>query len=272
MTTASPARAPTAARPTFTVTGKGRGLPYRFIVYGPEGVGKTSLAAHFPKPIFAQTSGESGLETLIDTGRLPETPHFPGELSSWQELLAAIEWLTGEDRGYETFVLDALDGTERMNHLHVRDTQCEGNQEKFEAYGRGYNLALTPWRELIMALDGLRAERKMRIVLLAHSKTERTYNPQGEDYDRFTANVHKTAWPLLMAWADGVFFLNFITTVGKNGKAQGDKVRILCPERDATFDAKNRFGLSEEIDCGESPQKAFQRFAEAMKHAKQEAK
>jgi hypothetical protein len=50
-------------------------------------VGKTSLGACAPKPIYLMTRGETGLLTLIDAGRIPETAHFP-ELGTWPDLLA----------------------------------------------------------------------------------------------------------------------------------------------------------------------------------------
>ena len=76
--------------PTSSTTGSG--LPSRGVVYGPEGTGKTSLGCAAPRPVFLMTRGETGLETLIDAGRVPETAHFP-EIESWPDLLAAVEAL-----------------------------------------------------------------------------------------------------------------------------------------------------------------------------------
>src|SRR4051812_31251234 len=62
-------------RPTLgDVISTGSGLPSRGVIYGPEGTGKTTLGAMFPKPVFLMTRGETGLETLIDAGRVAETP------------------------------------------------------------------------------------------------------------------------------------------------------------------------------------------------------
>ena len=55
----------------------GSGLPSRIVVYGTEGIGKTSLGASAPRTIFLMTRGETGLLTLLDSGRIPPTPHFP---------------------------------------------------------------------------------------------------------------------------------------------------------------------------------------------------
>ena len=68
-----PSRKPTLA----DLTGKSSGLPNRYIAHGGEGTGKTSFAAYTPNPVFIQTRGETGLDTLIGAGRLPEIAHWP---------------------------------------------------------------------------------------------------------------------------------------------------------------------------------------------------
>ena len=55
----------TMKRPSISeITGKGSGLPNRYIVHAVEGFGKTSLGAQTPKPILSRPAGETGLETL----------------------------------------------------------------------------------------------------------------------------------------------------------------------------------------------------------------
>ena len=71
----------------------GNGLPSRVVLHGVEGIGKTSFGAYAPDPIFLMAKGETGLETLIDSGRLPQVPHFP-ELADWADVISAVKWLT----------------------------------------------------------------------------------------------------------------------------------------------------------------------------------
>src|SRR5215207_8519510 len=97
---------------------EGSGLPSRGVIYGPEGVGKTSLAAAAPRPAVLMTRGETGLQTLIDAGRVPPTPHFP-ELQSWVDLLGAVEALRSGDHDHRTLVIDTVNGAERLCHEHV---------------------------------------------------------------------------------------------------------------------------------------------------------
>ena len=107
------ATAPPAKRLTLAdVTTTGSGLPNRYILHAVEKFGKTTFGAQTPSPIFLLTRGETGLQTLIDAGRLGETPHFP-ECQTWGELTSGIETLTTEEHTYRTLVIDTLNGAER---------------------------------------------------------------------------------------------------------------------------------------------------------------
>ena len=170
--TAQPPPSLTAPRLTLgSITSKGNNLPNRYILHAVEGYGKTSLAAQFPKPVFIQSRGETGLETLIDAGRLPETPHFP-EITDWAVLLEAIRMLTTEKHDYKTLVIDTMNGVERLCHEFVcrRDFGNNWGERGFEGYKRGYEIALTDWRSFLQLLDSLREQRRMIVMLLCHTK------------------------------------------------------------------------------------------------------
>jgi len=75
-------------------------------------------------------------------------------------------------------------------------------------YGKGFNYALDRWRELLEGLSALRNERKMAVILLAHSEVKRYDAPDTEPYDRYQIKLHKTAAALVEEWADAIFFAN----------------------------------------------------------------
>ena len=262
--------------PLSLINSKGNGLPNRTIIHALEGLGKSSFAAQMKAPIFIETKGETGLETLIDSGRLPEIPHFP-EVQSWPELLGCIETLTVDDHTYKTLVIDTANGAERLCHEHVCDVEYGGEwgDRGFGSYAKGFEVSLAEWRKLLNALDALRATKSMAIVLLCHTKVKTFKNPDGHDYDRYAPDMHDKTWGLSHKWADLVLFGNFETLVvtakgdadklERKGKAAGGQVRMLYTERHASYDAKNRLGLPEEIEMGNSPQEAFANFIAAVK-------
>lgn len=260
------------------ITGKGNGLPNRYVIHGVEGWGKTTFGAHFPKPLFIQTRQETGLETLIDAGRLGEIPHFP-ECMDWPTLLGSIDALTEEAHEYKTFVLDTLNGAERLCHEHVctRDFGGEWGDKGFASYGKGTLVSLGDWREFLGKLDRLRFEKRMTVVLLCHTKVATFKNPEGPDFDRYQPDCSKETWSLTHKWSDVVLFGNYEVIVaggtlgdaskaGRKGKAAGQRQsRMLYTERHASYDAKNRLGLPEEIEMGSTPSEAWANFAAAVK-------
>ena len=250
-----------------TIQTTGSRLPNRYVLYGREGIGKTSLAAQMPSPLFLQMKGETGLETLIDAGQLIKTPHLP-EIATWVDLMAALNWILESGPEYKTLVIDALNGAERLCHEHVcqRDFDGDWSDKGFMGYMRGYETALADWRQFLAQLDAIRLKHKMTIMVLSHAKISTFKNPEGPDYDRFQPDVTPKTWSLTHKWADAVLFWNFEVQLGqvqenrkagtKKGKLIGQN-RILYTQNAGAYDAKNRLGLEPEIDMGDSPQEAW---------------
>lgn len=252
---------PTGSSPALQLSDirtKGNKLPNRHIWHAVEGFGKTSLAAQAPSPIFAMTQGETGLETLIDAGRLPEVAHFP-ELQGWKELRESIRALINQDHTYKTFVLDTLNGAERLCHRFVTERDFDGKTDSFLAYGKGPEVALPEWTLFLNDLDKLRETKKMAIICLTHTKIKQFRNPQGADYDRYTPDMHEKTWGLSHKWADVVLFGNFEAVImggnvssddrkNRKGKAQDVECdRMLYCARRTAYDAKNRIGLPDAL-------------------------
>ena len=266
-----PARSPAKRDWSTQIKTKGSGLPSRLIIHGVEGVGKTSIAANAPNPIFLMARGETGLETLIDSGRLEEVPHFP-ESMNFSDVIEALEWLRDNDHKYKTVVIDTLNGLERLCHEFVckRDFANDWGSRGFTSYMTGFEISLADWRLLLNLLDEIREKKKMAVICLCHTRVTTFKNPEGADFDRYTPAMHAKTWELTHRWADHVLFANFYVVVEsddikKKGKAVGGQQRVMYTERHAAYDAKNRAGLPEEIEMGNSGKEAWNNFISAMK-------
>ena len=90
--------------------------PPRIVIYGVPGIGKTSLAAEFPDPIFIQT--EEG------AGNLELTTFSAEPLTSFGQVDEAIELLLTGEHEFRTVVLDSLDWLEPI----VWAETCRGQQ------------------------------------------------------------------------------------------------------------------------------------------------
>lgn len=275
-TAARSTRPPSAPPRDFLAEVKQQGskLPNRVLLHGVEGIGKTSFAASAPRPIFIMARGETGLETLIDHGRVVETPHFP-EAQTWEEVLGAVRSLITGTHDYRALVIDTLNGVERLCHEHVcrRDFGGDWGEHGFASYGKGAEVALADWRELLSLLDRLRAEKRMALLALAHTKVKTFKNPEGPDYDRYTVDMNEKTWGLTHKWSDVVLFANFLVETQKEKgssrtKGVGGQDRYLFTERHAAWDAKNRIGLPESITMGRSGAEAWANFIGAARAAR----
>lgn len=216
--------------------------PLRLLCYGPEGIGKSTLGASAPAPVFLGT--EDGVGQL-DVARFPEP-------QSWPDALDAVRELAREPHKFQTLVVDTVDWLEPLVWRHVCERDRKPNIEAY-GYGKGYVAALDEWRVFVGALEALRRARPMHVVLLAHAMVKTYKNPEGDDYDRFSLKVHDKAGGLLKEWCDAVLFANYRTHVLKEGaraKGYDGHTRVLHTERRAAFDAKNRFGLPAELLLG----------------------
>lgn len=237
--------------------------PLRHLFYGGEGIGKSTLAAGSPSPIFFDCEGgTSRVETVRFPFRDEPGGHIPHSLP---EIFAAIDELATTEHPFRTLVIDTVDALEAL----VWAACCEKysgkkgginkSGKKLETiedlpYGKGYTVAVDEWRTLCHSLDVLRARRDMAIVLLGHSMIRTYKNPLDEDYDRFQLRVHDKAAGFLKEWCDVVGFCAFEEGAKKRSeddiRAKGWHTgkRFIHVERGDAWDAKHRIPLPREIE------------------------
>lgn len=245
------------------------------VAYGPPGVGKTEMAAQMPGCIFLCDDKEDGINTLKASGRgvRADIPVLPA-VRKWSDLLEILDQLATADHPHKGLVIDTIGGMERLCHEFVcqREYSGEWGEKGFGSYQRGFEVSLGEWRVFLNALDRLRDERQMSILLLAHSKVAPFKNPAGPDFDRYSVDLHHKTWATTHKWADVVLFMNFEVVAAKEGsrmKGRGGQRRVIYTEYDAAYEAKNRFGLPSEIDMGNCGSDAWANFTSAIKTAKE---
>jgi len=220
--------------------------PPRIMIYGSEGVGKSTFGASAPNAIFVQT--EDGLGE-INCRKFPLA-------RSLAEVLAELTALRDEPHDFRTVVIDSADWLERLIFDEVCKEFGVRSIEKADGgYGKGYVHALTHWRKIIAMLQELRDKRGMMVILVAHAKVERFEDPENAAYDRYTPRLHKHAASLIAEWVDAVLFANKKFRVSKDGNdravatpigADGGE-RVIRTVGSPACIAKNRYGLPGEI-------------------------
>ena len=230
---------------------KSKAKPSIVIIYGPSGLGKTTLAVGSKDPVVLQT--EEGLGILTKNR---DIPHFP-LAKDYDTFIGYLKSLVDEkELPYSTLVLDSLDWLEPLIHQKTCEVHKQPTLESF-GYGRGYVEAVKYWREFLDLINRLRNEKSMRIVLIAHNQIKAFHDPSTEAYDRHELKLNKHASALVLESSDMCLFLNY-----KKGtvKVQGNKGltsktvqsgRVLVTTESPAAVAKNRYGLPEEIQVVE---------------------
>jgi AAA domain len=257
LTTAEPpATKPMPKAPSILdgVTRGRRKKPIFALVYGTDGVGKTTFCSQAPNPLFI--GGEKGTDQL-DVARLPR-------IGTVGELLGQLKAIGTEKHDFNSLVLDSVDWLEPVIW---RQVCAEGKVTSIEdyagGYGKGYVRAGEIWRGILEEFAAL-AER-FHVLLIGHALIKAFQDPDlPTGYDRYILKVNEKAASLIRESVDVVLFAKFEVEVLKDkgsrkARGVGDGSRIMYTERRPAFDAKNRYALPFEMEL------EWQPFADAIK-------
>lgn len=224
--------------------------PQRVVIYGIEGIGKSTLAAQFPKPLFIDTEGGTA---HMNVDLLP-TP------ATWEELTELLHLIPRSDEldEYRTLVIDTIDWAEMLCIDFVCVKAGKSGIEDF-GYGTGYTAVKEEFERMIRKLDEIVAAGK-NVVLVAHAQLRKFEQPDASGaYDRYELKLGKrtasqTA-PIIKEWSDMLLFINYKTEVYKDGnkyKATGGE-RTVFTTHSPAYDAKNRHELPSSFPLSYEP-------------------
>ena len=212
----------------------------KVVIYGPEGIGKSTFASQFPDPIFCDTEGST---------KALEVKRFERPQSA-DELYECIDYVMSDTGSCSTFVLDTADWAEKLLAKKVCSLRKKEGIEDF-GYGKGYTYLAEEFGKLLNRLEDL-VELGINVVVTAHAQLQKFEQPdENGSYDRWSLKLTKMCSPMLKEWADAVLFVNYKTYVEKTEnnkfKASGGK-RVMYTSHHPCWDAKNRWEMPDE--CG----------------------
>jgi len=216
----------------------------KIVIYGPEGIGKSSFAAKFPNAVFIDTEGST---KHMDVARLPKP-------TSWTMLVEQVKYFKANPTACDTLIIDTVDWAEQLCMADICAKAQKKGIEDF-GYGKGYVYLAEEFGRLLNLLEDL-IELGINIVLVAHAQMRKFEQPDELGaYDRWELKLQKKTAPMVKEWADMVLFANYKTYVvnvdgqgvdkGTN-KARGGK-RVIYTTHHPCWDAKNRHDLLSEI-------------------------
>lgn len=217
----------------------------KVVVYGPEGIGKSTFASQFPRPLFIDTEGST---KKLNVQRFDKP-------SSWTMLMEQVRYVIDNPAVCGTLVIDTIDWADQLCITHICNKAGKKGIEDF-GYGNGYVYEKEEFGRLLNTLDEV-ISVGVNVVLTAHAMMRKFEQPDEMGaYDRWELKLGKKTSsqiaPLVKEWADMVLFANYKTFAvavddkGKKYKAQGGS-RIMHTTHHPCWDAKNRDGLAEEL-------------------------
>jgi hypothetical protein len=237
-----PAPAPTAPAPA-TRAGVSFGKiatrqhGHRVVVYGPGGIGKTTLCASLPGPVaFIDLEGSlAPLRTNLEEQGLIENITPVDGVDNWSQMRGALN-SSGWD-SIKTIVIDSATKAEELCIAHTLDsikTEKGLTPKSVEdyGYGKGFTHVFETFLPLLQDLD--RHSREGRnVVLICHDCTSNVPNPNGEDWLRYEPRLQSPASGKasirlrVREWADHVLFIGYDVAVSKDGKGMGAGTKTL---------------------------------------------
>lgn len=223
-------------------------------IVGEAGIGKTSLAASFPSPVFIRT--EDGTQSLA--GR-DDVALFPVAYSS-QEVLDQIGLLGSEPHPFQTLVIDSITQLNTIIEAEIiaQDGKARSINQALGGYGAGYAAASDRHRQIREWAGQLATHAGMNIVFVAHADSESVDSPDNDPYQRYTIRIHRKSVQHYSDNVDLVAFLKLKTFVGGNTerkRAVTDGTRIITCYPTPSHISKNRFGITADIpfNVGDNP-------------------
>ena len=223
---------------------------HRIQIYGPGGIGKTTLAASAPAPVAMIDLDQSlsRLRAKLDKMALTKTLQVVEGVQTWANLRAMLA-APGWDK-IKTIVIDSITVAEELAVAYTLATVMKERGDKARniedyGYGKGYQHIYETFLPLLADLDThTRAGR--HVILVAHECNSNVPNPMGADWIRYEPRLQTSASGKasirlrLKEWVDHVLYVGYDVDVSKDKKAKGSGTATLYPSELPYFMAKSR--------------------------------
>jgi hypothetical protein len=214
----------------------------RIGIYDPNGIGKSTLAAKFPCPVFIDCEDGTAHQNVARI-----------QVNDVDRFYEAFRVLKSEQHTFKTVVLDPIDGSEGFMRQQVLKRHKVTSIEDF-GYGRGWTYLREEFSLFLSGCLDAFIHRGINVVVIGHSTVKRVQPPGLSDaYDRYELKLDPTNSAKLREWCDALLFINWDVRTTENAQGRvrgvGGSNRVIHTTHSAAHDAKNRVGLPAKIEC-----------------------
>lgn len=219
--------------------------PPRIFLYGPAGIGKTTLVSSFPGVLVLPV--EEGADAL-DVPRLPRP-------TTWDEAISLVDAVANEPSGHRALAIDSVTALQQMCIVKVcQNYNAKSIEEIGGGWGKGWRPAHDLWMNFLDRLEVVRS-RGMAILMVGHLEVRPYNDPRLSAYDRFQPRLHKELLASTIERCDALLCANYkvFTESEEKGfnktraRGIGSGVRVLHCTEQPTHLAKNRYSLPDEL-------------------------
>lgn len=218
--------------------------PVRMVLYGQNGIGKTTFGAGMPKPFVLAVEDGIGVMPVM---------HDKAHAKNYDQIMGTLLEVGGYfQRGeFQSLIVDSMDALQSKMLEKVLTEHGKKTLSDF-SYGKGYELFKKEWEGFRDLMERFRVELKANVLLIAQTESRTIADPVNGPHDTYIMRLDRRATGVLRDWADLVGFAQLKSTAirdkdGNITRLETNGSRILCTAPDTAFDAKNRFDLPVEL-------------------------
>ncbi len=223
-------------------------VPPKIILYGRNGIGKSTFALNSTNPVFLDLD-----ENLYELPCISnKTLGMPVE--NYDDVLAFLTLLFNQEHEFKTLVIDSLSSLEKLITQKVVKTTNDVTSFADIKYGAGYLKMMPFWDHFLEKLKNLWRYKKLNIIMLGHHREKREEKLTGASYMQYQINLYEKASELLRNWCSCVLFaedaielegekVEFNRTISKVKSS----TRVLHTDGGTTFLAKNTYNLPSKL-------------------------
>lgn len=247
-----------------------RGLS--ILLYGLEGIGKTTFALQFPKPLAILPIREPGFSNLEMMGDVPPGV-VPSNVKNYEDICTVLRHIEAR-----TIVIDSLSGLQEELIYHVTNEDYKGSRILFDSYSQGLRKTCPHYVASFVDLLEYQVKKGTNVIIVAHRQVDVDPDASGPDTKIQVPFGDHAIYGPLVKWASAILFLSgkkdieiATKTTGRGdnfqvieGKAASHVSRMMYTSFSGNHIAKNLLHLPPVIAMGGSAEDSYKLFLEAL--------